>query len=92
MIFLLQFSQSHCLGHRNKERDWENEELSIVGEDQVQEHLRNLNMHRSMGPDEMHLWVLKDLANEVVRPLSIMFENSWQSSEVPLKGENNLHF
>lgn len=47
-----------------------NEELSTVGENQVQEHLRNLNMHKSMGPDEMHLWVLKDLTNEVVSPLS----------------------
>lgn len=49
-------------------------------------------MHKSMGSDEMHLWVLKDLANEAVKPLSIMFENSWQHSEVPLKRENNFHF
>ena len=37
-----------------------------------------------MGPDRIHLRVLKELADVIVRPLSMIFQCSWESGEVPV--------
>uniref|UniRef100_A0A8C3BR72 Reverse transcriptase domain-containing protein n=1 Tax=Cairina moschata TaxID=8855 RepID=A0A8C3BR72_CAIMO len=61
------------------QRVWEMEGSPLVDVGVVREHQSGLNAHKSMSPDGMHLRVLRELAE----PLSIIFERSWRTGEVP---------
>ncbi|TRZ06044.1 hypothetical protein HGM15179_021064 [Zosterops borbonicus] len=52
-------------------------------EEAVRELLRCLDVYKSMGPDEIHPRVMRELADELVKPLSIISQQSWLTGEVP---------
>ncbi|CAM5152153.1 unnamed protein product [Natator depressus] len=54
-----------------------------VEKEVVRDYLEKLDVHKSMGPDELHPRVLKELAAVIAEPLAIIFENSWRTGEVP---------
>ncbi|KFV87304.1 RNA-directed DNA polymerase from mobile element jockey, partial [Struthio camelus australis] len=54
-----------------------------VEEDQVRDLLAKLDIHKCMGPDGMHPRVLRELADVIARPLSVILERSWRTGEVP---------
>ena len=100
MTSLLQSSLARALATppqlaENKDKNWEKKDLPTVREDQVQDHLKNLEVQKSMGPNEIHPQVLRELADEVAKLLFIIFERLWQYGGVPTdwkRGNITLNF
>ena len=42
-------------------------DLPAVSEDQVEDHLKNLKAHKSMEPNKIYSWVLRELADEFAK-------------------------
>lgn len=67
----------------------ENEEPRTVGKGLVQDHLRNLRVHKAMEPAEGHLRVLGKLMDGIAKPVSIKYQELWQSA---LTGKGETFF
>jgi len=51
---------------------------SSVREDHIRDHLRNMNIHKTMRCDKMCPRALRELADGITKTLSMIFERSWQ--------------
>uniref|UniRef100_A0A8B9BIA0 Reverse transcriptase domain-containing protein n=1 Tax=Anser brachyrhynchus TaxID=132585 RepID=A0A8B9BIA0_9AVES len=66
------------------EGDGEQDVALAIHEEIVGDLLRQLDVRKSMGPDGIHPRVLSELAEELAKPLSIIYRQSWLSGEVPV--------
>ncbi|KAK4832343.1 hypothetical protein QYF61_021872 [Mycteria americana] len=60
-----------------------NSDFPFVDTEFMRDQLYQLNVHKSMGPDGIHPRVLKELADVMAGPLSMIYQRSWESGEVP---------
>lgn len=62
-------------------------ESLLLSEDHVYDHLKNLNVHNSMEPNDMHPRILREMSDVLAKPLFMLLEKTWQSGEVPGRWE-----
>lgn len=65
-----------------REEGWRKANVPLVIEGWVREWLGGLNTHKSMISNRIHSQMLRELA-DVARPLSVIFEKSQRTGEVP---------
>ena len=66
------------------EGDGEQNVALTIHKELVGDLLRHLDVRKSMGPDGIHPRVLRELAEELAKLLSIIYQQSWLSGEVPV--------
>ncbi|KAK4831679.1 hypothetical protein QYF61_018676 [Mycteria americana] len=67
-----------------EDRDGDQNGAHIIQGEMVSDLLRHLDIHKAMRPDEIHPRVLKELADVLTKPLSIIYQQSWLTGEVPV--------
>ena len=68
------------LEHRGREKN----EAPIIQGEMASNLLHHLDTHKSMGPHGIQPRVLRELAEGLTKPLSIIYQQSWLTGEVPV--------
>ena len=55
----------------------------VIQEEAVRDLLSCLDVHNIYGPGGIHPRVMRELADELAKPLSIIYQQSWDTGEVP---------
>jgi len=66
-----------------EDREGEQNKSPIIQKEAVNDLLCHLDTYKSMGRDGIHPRVLRELAKELAKPLSIIYQQSWLTSELP---------
>jgi len=61
----------------------EQDKPPIIQEEAVNYQLRPLNIYKTIGLDGIHPGVLRELTEELAKPISIVCQQSWLTGEVP---------
>ncbi|TRZ07686.1 hypothetical protein HGM15179_019418 [Zosterops borbonicus] len=64
-------------------RDGEQNRFPVIQEEAVRDLMSHLDAHKSMGPDRIHPRVMRELAEELDKLVSINYHQSWLAREVP---------
>ncbi|KAK4819260.1 hypothetical protein QYF61_000471 [Mycteria americana] len=67
-----------------EDRDREQNEAPIIQGEMFSDLLHHLDTHKSMGPDGIHPRVLRELVEVLTKLLSILYQQSWLTGEVPI--------
>ncbi|KAK4827375.1 hypothetical protein QYF61_017313, partial [Mycteria americana] len=66
-----------------EDRDRDQNKSPVIQEESGKDLLCHPDIHKSMGLDGIHPRVLRELVEELAKPLSIIYQQSWLTGEVP---------
>ena len=86
-VFTSQGSSCMAQAAESKGKNWEKEDLPAVSEDHICDHLKNLQVHKCTGPDELRPQVLRQMKLPICYPSYLKGHGSLVKFPQSEKGE-----
>ena len=71
-------------GYQNSQSSSQIPDRYIVQIDEVEKALFNININKAIGPDEIPNWILRDLCQELAKPICAIFNSSIREGFIPM--------